>query len=542
MLQIIISRCLVLPAVSVARASVSLPAMMPGPAWLLLVTSILIWDGIPGRGPDPTPTLSCCPRKRVGNIFYSLLGRSRSSLDQGCKNDCTYRMEEFPYTAVCFGQGVLPVKCFHQISTSSAASINVASVSQAEELIASGKAAMSKLAEVKEKLQEMLNTKRKYRAVSDIPDSCTTFIGKIDDLKTASDRENMEEVVTIATALGNTPSSVSCSTSEKAKLRARVNKIDAVTQKVSSVIKQAEQFLINFVTKTVDEKLDENEIKIEALKAVKTEMDSDIADGMETSQYVSSAFDSLQSWFFCFLGGQSEDNHCNPPNNGTSSPEVITNTDTTLKEQTTTISTVETSVINKNIGKIKTEITGASAVKIDAELGIAESKNKTNVMKNFKATIFTLNNLFFSLISRNFQSSATLAIAAHLSSTHANEIVGKGERSFEDTNNPLRILCEELLASFKNITMLLETNPMKALAMANDLTKQFTSSNVNCTANQTDVMRREMFLADNRASEIVKEESEKVRAWSENLTSAFNSIIEANDDLINLGKPQTLLS
>ena len=441
-------------------------------------------------------------------------------------------MEEFPYTAVCFGQGVLPVKCFQQIST-------VASVSQAEEIIASGKAAMSKLAEVKAKLQVMLNTKRKYRAASDIPQSCTSFISKIDDLKTASDKENMKEVLTIATALVNTPSSVSCSASEKAKLRAKVNKIDAVTQKVSYVIKQAEQFLkVDFATKTVNEKLEDNNIKIEALKALKTKTDSDIADGIESSQYVSTAFDSLQSWFFCFFSGHSEEDHCNPSTDVTTSPEGTTNTDTTPKEQTTTTSTVETSVIDNNLDKIQTEITGASAVKIDVELGIAEAENKTNVMKNFKATIFTLNNIFFNLISRNIQSSTTLAIAAHLSSTHATEIVGEGERSFEDVNNPFRISCEELLTSFKNITMLLENNPIQALAMANDLKKQFTSYNVNCTPNQTDLMRREMFLADNRASEIVKEETTKVKAWSEKLTSAFNSIIEANDDLINLGKPE----
>ena len=99
--------------------------------------------------------------------------------------------------------------------------------------------------------------------------------------------------------------------------------------------------------------------------------------------------------------------------------------------------------------------------------------------------------------------------------------------------------CEEVLESFKNITMLLQTNPKQALAMADDLKKQFTNYNINCTANQTDMIRREMFLADNRASEIVKEETKKINAWSANLTSAFNSIIDANDDLIELGKLTT---
>ena len=84
--------------------------------------------------------------------------------------------------------------------------------------------------------------------------------------------------------------------------------------------------------------------------------------------------------------------------------------------------------------------------------------------------------------------------------------------------------------------MLLEKNPMQALDMANDLKKHFTSYTVNCTVNQTNMISREMFLADTRASEIVEEETEKIKAWSANITSAFNSIIDANDDLIKLGK------
>ena len=145
---------------------------------------------------------------------------------------------------------------------------------------------------------------------------------------------------------------------------------------------------------TLNEKLEENKIKTEAIKAEKIKTESDIADGKENSQYVSSAFDSLQSWFFCFFSGQNEEDHCNPSNDGTTSPEGTTNTDTTLKEQTTTTSTVKISVINKNLDKIQTEITGANEGKNKAQLEISKAKIRKSAMKNLKATIFTINSIF----------------------------------------------------------------------------------------------------------------------------------------------------
>ena len=84
------------------------------PAWLLLYTSLLLLDEIPGlqwggvTTPSPPP---CCARKNVGGIFYSFLARDPKALSLGCLSDCTYTSDMFPYTAVCFRKGPLGNMC-----------------------------------------------------------------------------------------------------------------------------------------------------------------------------------------------------------------------------------------------------------------------------------------------------------------------------------------------------------------------------------------------------------------------------------------------
>ena len=88
------------------------------PAWLLLLTSLLLLDEIPGLKwggvPDPSPP-PCCAKKNVGGIFYSFLDRDPVALSIGCHSDCTYTSEMFPYTSVCFKKGSLEKKCFPAI-------------------------------------------------------------------------------------------------------------------------------------------------------------------------------------------------------------------------------------------------------------------------------------------------------------------------------------------------------------------------------------------------------------------------------------------
>ena len=84
------------------------------PAWLLLLTSLLLFDEIPGLNwggvPNPSPP-PCCAKKNVGGIFYSFLVRDPVALSLGCLSDCTYTSDMFPYTAVCFRKGLLGNMC-----------------------------------------------------------------------------------------------------------------------------------------------------------------------------------------------------------------------------------------------------------------------------------------------------------------------------------------------------------------------------------------------------------------------------------------------
>ena len=87
----------------------------------------------------------------------------------------------------------------------------------------------------------------------------------------------------------------------------------------------------------------------------------------------------------------------------------------------------------------------------------------------------------------------------------------------------------------QRVTDLLESNLSEALALATHL-RQVDSSEFTCSASQLNSLNTEVSTATGKASDLVKQQTNKINEQYANITSAFDSIIKANDDLKNLGK------
>ena len=79
--------------------------------WLLLVTSLLLMDGIPGLE-EPPDILEerCCDRKSVGGVTYTLLSINKMKT-KTCESRCLYQKDNHPGKTFSFAKGALALTC-----------------------------------------------------------------------------------------------------------------------------------------------------------------------------------------------------------------------------------------------------------------------------------------------------------------------------------------------------------------------------------------------------------------------------------------------
>ena len=53
----------------------------------------------------------CCYEKQVGNVTYTLVERSHTTMAYDCVDDCIYKEKNVEDLRVCFRSGHLPVTC-----------------------------------------------------------------------------------------------------------------------------------------------------------------------------------------------------------------------------------------------------------------------------------------------------------------------------------------------------------------------------------------------------------------------------------------------
>ena len=59
-------------------------------------------------------TSECCYEKQVGNVTYTLVERSNTSMAYNCVDDCIYEETNVEGSRVCFRTGNLPVRCLRE--------------------------------------------------------------------------------------------------------------------------------------------------------------------------------------------------------------------------------------------------------------------------------------------------------------------------------------------------------------------------------------------------------------------------------------------
>ena len=407
------------------------------------------------------------------------------------------------------------------------------STDDAQSILTIGKEAKLVLEEVNAKLKILLNSTTSGRAASDISRSCSKMIAKIDELKIASDNEDIVKVLNVAKALAITLSSVVCNKTEKDILTTKQHEISKVSNQVDSLISQAQQFLeINLSN---DEKLIQSENTKEAVKVVKnrTEVTIAVVQKEQTKlESFSGALDSLRSWFFCFVGGQ---DYCNSKNT-TLVTTSISPTES-IEMKTTTPTTI------KNLTELKTVTDSAAKIKSNAEATIFQAQAKTVTLKTLKATLFQLQSLLF-LGSGNIPESRSLTVL-----TLATQFAPSGAVTFENGDQPKQEKhaslfrsgkacddsCDSLITCFHDIETLINSDKEEeALVMAKDLKPDISA--LSCTQDQKKSISQHISKATETASKIGKTLSSVVKESVSELISALGSVLAANEDLIKLSK------
>ena len=103
------------------------------------------------------------------------------------------------------------------------------------------------------------------------------------------------------------------------------------------------------------------------------------------------------------------------------------------------------------------------------------------------------------------------------------------------SGSTLPTTCQDLKVEMQKVTDLLESNIEEALALATHL-RQVDSSDFTCTTSQLNSLNKEVSTASGKASDLAKQQTTMINKQFANLTSAFDSIIQAQDDLKKLGK------
>ena len=79
--------------------------------WLLLATSLLLLDRVPGEEKSPgVAQEQCCFRKSVGDVTYTLI-RINKVRSKSCKSRCIYEKDNDKLKLFCFSKGALATKC-----------------------------------------------------------------------------------------------------------------------------------------------------------------------------------------------------------------------------------------------------------------------------------------------------------------------------------------------------------------------------------------------------------------------------------------------
>ena len=59
-------------------------------------------------------TSDCCYEKQVGNVTYTLVERSKTTMAYNCVDNCIYKENSVEGSRVCFRTGYLPVTCLRE--------------------------------------------------------------------------------------------------------------------------------------------------------------------------------------------------------------------------------------------------------------------------------------------------------------------------------------------------------------------------------------------------------------------------------------------
>ena len=271
----------------------------------------------------------------------------------------------------------------------------------------------------------------------------------------------------------------------------------------------------------------------------------------QTLSSVSDAIYSLQNWLFCFNKGNSEYDQCKS-SSATESYGPITSEYSSSKTTTdntgilTTLDVHNTKASIETLSEIEAVTSTAANDKIEAEIIISEAEAEKKSLADFAATLSVLQGVFLTLGSGSRQDSRTLtalALATHIGTAAALPLENGVSPKHEEMANFIRdisgstlpITCEDLEKKMQNVTALLESNIEEALALATHL-RQVDNSDFTCSATQLSSLNEKVFEATVKASDLTKQKTEKISKQFANLTSAFDRVIKANDDLKNMGK------